>query len=131
MNGSVTGNGWWLGFNQTNGALFLWNIEDFGVPFWECLGPESTYTYGAPSGNVDGIVNFPGGIGIGASNANPQSGLKMTVNGNGPPTSGYSGRGSIVWNAAATPGGNAGWICTTAGANGSTAVWKPFGTIGA
>lgn len=46
------------------------------------------------------------------------------------PTTGTSKRGDIVWNTAPTAGGNGvGWICTTAGINGSTSTWKTFGAI--
>ncbi len=48
---------------------------------------------------------------------------------NAPPTTGVAGKGWIVFNSNPTPGGFAGWICTTAGINGSTAVWKTFGVI--
>ena len=43
---------------------------------------------------------------------------------------GSAGLGWIVFNTNPTPGGNIGWVCTKAGNNASTSVWKPFGTIG-
>jgi hypothetical protein len=42
------------------------------------------------------------------------------------PTNGEHRQGWIVWNANATAGGTAGWICTAAGNPGT---WKAFGTI--
>jgi len=44
----------------------------------------------------------------------------------GPPSAGYNLQGDIVWNAGATAGGYAGWICT---ATGSPGTWKTFGAI--
>ena len=39
--------------------------------------------------------------------------------------------GDVVWNTAPAAGGATyiGWVCTTAGANGGTAVFKGFGLI--
>jgi hypothetical protein len=42
------------------------------------------------------------------------------------PTSGTWQSGDVVWNANATAGGNAGWICVAAGTPGT---WKTWGTI--
>lgn len=42
------------------------------------------------------------------------------------PSTGTWAVGSIVWNNSPTPGGNTGWICTTAGSPGT---WKSFGNI--
>lgn len=39
------------------------------------------------------------------------------------------GKGSILHNTNPAAGGYAGWICTTAGLTGTTAVWKGFGLI--
>ncbi len=36
----------------------------------------------------------------------------------------------VVWNDACSIGSPIGWVCTTAGANGSVAVFTPFGFIG-
>jgi hypothetical protein len=39
--------------------------------------------------------------------------------------------GDIVWNTAPAAGGASylGWICTTAGADGSTSTWKGYGLL--
>lgn len=37
--------------------------------------------------------------------------------------------GSIIWNSNPVPGGNMGWVCTTAGLGNSTAVFKTFGAV--
>lgn len=42
------------------------------------------------------------------------------------PTTGTWRQGDIIWNALATSGGNAGWICVAAGTPGT---WKTFATI--
>jgi hypothetical protein len=47
------------------------------------------------------------------------------------PTSGQWAVGEIVWNSAPSAGGTMGWVCTTAGSGGGTAVFKTFGTISA
>lgn len=47
------------------------------------------------------------------------------------PASGEVARGEIIWNQSASAAGKAGWICTTGGTVGSTAVLKPFGSIDA
>lgn len=49
--------------------------------------------------------------------------------GGGEPGAGVFKRGDISMAASAAPGGKAGRICTTAGTAGSTAVFKPWGTI--
>ncbi|HUE00215.1 MAG TPA: hypothetical protein VMR62_11635 [Bryobacteraceae bacterium] len=36
----------------------------------------------------------------------------------------------IIWKEKAVAGGVLGWVCTTAGQNGSTAVFSPFGQLG-
>ena len=51
--------------------------------------------------------------------------------GAGEPTSGYYPRGFIRYNSAPSPSGALGWVCTTAGIAGSTAVFKTFGAISA
>ena len=47
------------------------------------------------------------------------------------PTSGTWARGDIIFNTSASPSGKAGWVCTTTGEAGSTAVFKPFAAIDA
>ena len=42
------------------------------------------------------------------------------------PSTGTWALGSIVWNSSPTAGGNAGWICISAGTPGT---WKQFGPI--
>lgn len=45
------------------------------------------------------------------------------------PTSGWAQRGDVHFNTNATAGSSPGWVCTTAGLNGSTAVWKAMGNL--
>lgn len=47
------------------------------------------------------------------------------------PTSGYYAKGFIRYNSAPSASGTVGWVCTTAGIAGSTAVFKTFGAISA
>ena len=42
------------------------------------------------------------------------------------PTTGTWARGDIVWNSEPIPGGNIGWVCTSAGTPGD---WYEFGVI--
>lgn len=66
------------------------------------------------------------GIGItyeGGNTWNPRDAWSFAA-----PTTGTWGRGDKVYNTAPTPGGNVGWVCTTAGTPGT---WKSFGTIAA
>lgn len=51
--------------------------------------------------------------------------------GTGPPTSGVSQAGDIVFNQNPGAGGIPAWSCTTAGANPGTAVWKAWALIAA
>ena len=54
------------------------------------------------------------------------SNIPSTTSGTSAPGGGTYTTGSIVWNTAPTPGGNAGWICTSGGTPGT---WYAFGAI--
>jgi hypothetical protein len=78
---------------------------------------------------------FDGTLADGIVNANDQyrnspasGGVTITYNDRIPPSASYGtyAKGSIVWNINPSPGGFAGWICTTAGNPGT---WKTFGAI--
>jgi hypothetical protein len=46
-----------------------------------------------------------------------------------PPNNSLVKRGDVIWNTGATAGGSPGWICTTAGTMGGTAVWKAMANV--
>lgn len=73
----------------------------------------------------DGVVSYSGEDPTSSTTARGQS----ISWGGREPKSGTYRRGDISMAASATPGGDVGLICTTAGVAGSTAVFKPWGSI--
>jgi len=71
------------------------------------------------------IMSFPV-LGVGK-----YGNVRRQTTGNAAPAGNTWGKGDIVWSVAAAAAGKCGWICTTAGTAGSTAVFKPFGAIDA
>jgi hypothetical protein len=71
------------------------------------------------------IMSFPV-LGVGG-----YRNVRRQTTGSAAPASDTWGKGDIVWSIAAAAAGKCGWICTTAGTAGSTAVFKPFGAIDA
>jgi hypothetical protein len=108
--------GWWEWL--VNGNI---KFDDNNTNIWTISGPNTTAQFG--SGMSQPGVFVAAKLGLG-----DLYGPVFTY-GTAAPTTGYAGKGWIVWNTAATAGGFAGWICTTAGQNGVNSVWKPFGTI--
>jgi hypothetical protein len=74
---------------------------------------------GRPPGFIDFIT-----LGVGINGARQQALSAL-------PSSGDYNRGDIVWKLLPSPSGKIGWVCTTAGVAGSTAVFKEFGAIDA
>lgn len=96
-------------------------------------GPALRLRNEASGGNASlEIVNTIGGDGVKI----PAAGAWIVYNGamkvywsrGIAPTTGAHAVGDLVFNSAAAPGGNVGWVCTTAGTPGT---WKTFGTISA
>jgi hypothetical protein len=76
---------------------------------------------------------FQNGIFFGsASNLNDPGTSKAPVNytaASATPPDGTWEKGDVVWNTEATPGGNIGWVCTTAGTNGKAPDGLTTGSI--
>lgn len=128
-----------------------YRIDGGGAAF-HALGPmDAVYIYsprvaaGSPAGNsiIDGgsfvhkrvDVLVPGvGVNIDTPirNLPPVPGFRdvgaaqIQTTGTAAPITDTWPQGSIVWNTTPTAGGNAGWICVTAGTPGT---WRTFGTI--
>lgn len=87
-------------------------------------GENTTLNFGtaSPKPYIVSLGQF--GMGFG-SNARRQT------TGTAAPTSGEYAKGDLIWSASASAGGKGGWICTTTGVAGSTAVFKPFAAIDA
>lgn len=104
-------------FRSTGGNLHL----DYGNSQlgFAVTGPNTTLTFGtgSPVPYAFNLASLYLGQGLNA---------RRQTTGTAPPTTGAWGRGSVVWNINAAPGGFAGWICTGAGTPGT---WKGFGAI--
>lgn len=84
----------------------------------------NTRTGGRATALGGGHVILPNGFFFGPNE-------RAQTNGTAAPTSGEYARGDLIWNISAAGSGKAGWICTTAGTAGSTAVFKTFAAIDA
>jgi hypothetical protein len=88
-------------------------------------GPDTTMGNGGGRPNPVLYGFNPLNLMIGPSNQ------RRMTNATAVPSSGEWGQGDIVWNSAPAAGGTLGWVCTTGGTAGSTAVFKIFGSIAA
>jgi hypothetical protein len=132
----------YVGGSAVNGAILSFQRTPDNAWHLQFKGPDVRLSYGYSDASIPFIISGPSTTYTGGSSAaqpyvfiTPQlalgpGGSVIVTTGTAPPASGVAGKGWIVYNSNPSPGGNAGWICTTAGTNGSTAVWKPFGTIG-
>lgn len=113
---AYTGLIWSLVWDNTNK---IWN-------FGHTLASSRCYQLIDASSTSDlpaGVLNFtPQGVGISG---------KIHIHGAASPTSGTWRRGDRIYQSSPSAGGTEGWICTTAGVAGSTAVFKTFGSISA
>lgn len=87
----------------------------------------STRKFGRTSNVAGGSMVFPSGLWVGGGTTN----ARQITYGTAAPTSGEYAVGDIIFNTAAAPSGKIGWVCTTAGVAGSTAVFKQWGVIDA
>lgn len=120
-----TGNeNWWSIRPATNTNWKAWLLANGGsyerVAFYISYAA-TDLRFGTPD-PIPYQIGFPR-IALGQG----QNARRQTV-GTAIPTTGAWARGDIIWNINASPGGNAGWICTTAGTPGT---WKAFGAIDA
>lgn len=103
-------------FNYANGASYQSDIA-----FWLTTNA-TTRTFGRASPVPHALVSNRLFVGNANSSRNITSVGAL-------PDSGEYARGDILFHSALTAGGKAGWVCTTTGVAGSTAVFKPFGAI--
>ena len=96
------------------------------APAYRITTDKSTITGGRASALADNSLLFPGGfwIGDGASARN------FSVN-TGIPGSGQYAQGDVIFMYNASASSPAGWVCTTTGTAGSTAVFKAMANLAA
>jgi hypothetical protein len=80
---------------------------------------------------TDGPMSSFAQIGIGTHFFGTKSEMRFRGLSSSVPVSGVYLRGDIIWNSLPVAGGTVGWVCTTGGIAGSSAVFKTFGTIAA
>ena len=117
-----------FGFKHSQSSV-TWRLQ-YNTTFkiWEIKGNNAItartffiHDAGNTVGMPPGLLDF-GAMGFGLSGQRHTSGSAA-------PTSGTYNRGDMIHNSSPSAGGNAGWVCTTGGTAGSTAVFKPFGAI--
>lgn len=119
-----------LGFKHSQSSV-TWRLQ-YNTTFkiWEFKGNNSAAarsfyicdagnTLGKPAGFLDFST-----LGFGILN-------KSHTAASAEPTSGTYDRGDMIYNTSPSAGAKAGWVCTTGGTAGSTAVFKPYGAIDA
>jgi hypothetical protein len=105
----------WMTFALYDQSYFPWG------------GPGSfAFVSNVATGGVSTMTNSDQTIYISASLSNVN--MPITQHTTSTPTSGLWATGAIVYNAAPTPGGFLGWVCTSGGSPGT---WKSFGAISA
>lgn len=110
----ANGRVYWDWANSNNQFFTFYDKTDANVANGYARDVASIFTDGPPVG-----------LGFGYMDGNMRLRTTSTVI----PSSGTSLLGDIYWHGSPAAGGKAGWICTTGGTNGSTAVLKPFGPI--
>lgn len=117
---------------------FLWKWEFSGADIYygyggqgsgnpvisKIAGPNTTETFGTSTAQP----HWKGYYGLAIGSRSAMADAVRVVAGSAAPVTGTWRIGDRVFNNNATAGGNAGWICVTAGTPG---VWKTFGTIAA
>jgi hypothetical protein len=93
-----------------------------GLSSYRITGPQTTWDFGC--GTPKALVFSVPSLALSSTGAD---GVKIEY-GTGIPNR-PAGKGWIIFNSNPVPGGNVGWVCTTAGPDNATAVWKTFGTI--
>jgi hypothetical protein len=107
-------------------VIFFDYANSGGTEAFTYNGPNTAESYGRAGANAGAYyMNIPNLV-IGYSSG----GRRMTAAA-AAPASGEWAKGDVIMNTNPAPGGKAGWICTTAGTAGSTAVFKAFGAIDA
>lgn len=109
-----------LQVNNTTGDV-TWNYGSNSVPF-TISGPNTALTHGRASPVTNGIwfrFIWFGALGFG----------RHITNAAAAPSSGEWARGDLIFRQSPSAAGKIGWVCTTGGTAGSTAVFKEWGVI--
>ena len=117
FNGSVTAP---AGFFETfylSDFWFSYNYTASNVGVYKITATNTTATFG--SSNIQPYIFTVKSFGLGNT---------IISSGNVVPSSGVSGKGWFELNANVSVGSPFGWICTTAGTNGSNSVWQALNT---
>lgn len=113
-----------LHWNESARSFESLNGGGIGIRY---VGKYTATETGGRSAVLDkGMVEFPSGLWLGGGS----TGRQMT-NGTAAPSSGEYAKGDIIWNTAPSAGGSMGWMCTTSGTAGSTAVFKAMPNLAA
>jgi hypothetical protein len=115
--------------NPVAGGTEGWICTVAGTPgTWQTFGIVSGGAATGAGGVLSGTYPNPGFAVDMATQAEQDAAIaNVFITAASPPGAGAHTLGERVWNNAPEPGGNMGWVCTTAGTPG---VWKPFGVIG-
>lgn len=101
-------------------VLTLFLLNETYAPFWASAPNASAYNYGTPNAIPGVLTSF--------SIALP---YRRITQSDAIPTSGVYARGDIIFNIEPSAGGTPGWVCTTGGTAGSTAVFKAMANVAA
>lgn len=95
------------------------NNESY-CPFWITAGTGATFAYGTSTA-------IPGQFTVSSLAINQ----RRLMNNDALPSSGNYAKGDVIFNTSVNAGGSPGWVCTTAGVAGSTAVFKTMAVVAA
>lgn len=112
-------------WDNTNGCWAVRHSRNAGLTPIRFTTSLNTLKCGRSTAPTGGEVLFGRGFFMGGVTGD----LRKQTNGTAAPSSGEYARGDIIWNRDPSASGKAGWICTTGGIAGSTAVFKQFGAI--
>lgn len=126
---ATTGSTSYWGLNRETGRLVMQRAS-VGQAF-------SYYDSGATVANgyarnfTDAPMSSVGQIGIGTHFFGGKTEMKYRGLSGAAPASGEYLQGDMIWSTVPAAAGKIGWVCTTSGTAGSTAVFKQFGAIDA
>lgn len=115
---SAAATGIWRLRVRNNDIDFNYNNLGASIPF-TITGPNTAFAFGRSAPVPHAFMARRLWIGT-------EGNARQHSTSNAAPASGEWARGDIVWRTNPTAGGNAGWICVTAGTPGT---WKEFGAI--
>jgi hypothetical protein len=127
--------------SATTGSTSYWQLDrEVGRQVWRKAGVGAGMAYydagctvanGYARNYTDGPMSSVGQIGIGTHFFGGKTEMKYRGLSTIAPTSGEFLTGDVIWKSVTAAAGKIGWVCTTAGTAGSTAVFKEFGAIDA